>query len=63
MRKPRNIIARVPDDLILKVREVEGWPRIEGDKLATIRRMNEVYDVTKSGDHYIATRKVPHDPR
>lgn len=41
----RKIIARVPDDLILKIRKVEGWPRVEGDKLAIIRRMNDLYEI------------------
>lgn len=53
----RRITAKVPDDLILKVRKAEGWPRVEGDKLETIRKMNELYDVTKTKDAYVATRR------
>lgn len=54
----RKIIARVPDDLILKIRKVEGWPRVEGDKLAIICRMNDLYEIQTTRDgRYVATRK------
>jgi hypothetical protein len=55
----RRLSARVPDDLILKVRANEGWPRVEGDKLATIQRMNALYEITTTRDgRYVATRRT-----
>ena len=57
---PRRVLrARIADDLILKVRKAEGWPHIEGDKLATIKHMNALYSVTATRDGwYVATPKV-----
>jgi hypothetical protein len=53
-----TISARIPADLILAVRKAEGWPRIEGDTLATIRKMNSLYNIIVTRDgRYVATRK------
>lgn len=60
MCKRKTLKARVPADLILKVRKAEGWPRVAGDSLATIKAMKELYDITATRDgFYVATPRCP----
>lgn len=50
--------ARVPADLIVKIRNAEGWTRREGDSLHTIRAVKTFYDVTVTREGwYVATPK------
>ena len=53
----KSFKARTPADLIDKVRVAEGWARVEGDSHATIVRMNTIYNITKTHNAYVATRK------
>lgn len=55
--KRRRLTAPTPADLIVKIRKAEGWARIEGDGLATIRRAKEAYEITATGTQYVATPK------
>jgi hypothetical protein len=54
----KTIQARSSGELILKIRKVEGWPRVEGDTVHVIRRAKEIYDIELRRDgQYVATRK------
>ena len=54
-KERKRLFASTPLDLINRIRAVEGWPRIEGDSLATIRRAKTLYRIDTDGIRYVAT--------
>ena len=52
-RRKKTLKARVAADLLLKVRAVEGWPKIEGDGVETIEKMKKAYVISTTRDNFI----------